>query len=244
MANILMARGGRPDFKPLFCRGDWPEYGPEYTAPHLSDTPPFDSHADAAFGQGYLNLQFPLVPHIAETTAHHWMSTALRKVEVGDNIITNWVPTRSYLDSFYIEATKFDKDLVGVYVQPVAVRITPDFTNPGDYTYEEIPEFQAAVADAGVTQIPLGTPTDSDKLYACVKFIYPSNPPFTFGHTVVKRDETGKPVAGADTFFGTVAIGVKVISGTAEQLKLLHRGNFAVYISAKLLTFEGSSQTA
>lgn len=245
MANIIMARGGLPDFKPLFCRGDWAEYGPEYNAPHQDNTPPFDSHADAAFGQGYLNLQFPFVPHIGETTAHHWMSNALKKVAVGDNLILNWIPTRAYLDSFYIEATKFDKDLVGVYVQPVAVRIQPDFTadEPGEFTYTEIPEFAQAVEDAGVKQIPLGTPADSDKIYACVKFNYTTNPPFTFGHNIPKLDSTtGKPTGGYDAYAGTVAYGLKIAAGTTDQLKLLGRGNFAVYLSAKVLAFEGSSQ--
>lgn len=244
MANIIMARGGTPAFKPLFCWGDWAEYGPEYNAPHMDDTPPFDSHADAAFGQGYLNLQFPFVPRVGETLAHHWMDNALRKVAVGDNIITNWIPSRAYLDSFYIEATKFDKDLEGVYVKPVALRFTPDFTGePGDFVSVEVPEFAQAVADAGVEQIPLGTPKDGDKIYACVKFNYTTNPPFTFGHSIPKVDATtGKPTGGYDEFAGNVAFGLKIVSGDADKLKLLGRGNFAVYLSAKVLAFEGSSQ--
>lgn len=96
MANINMFRGGTPDFKGWFCRGDWPEFKPPFSAPHAAFTPPYDSHADAAYGQGYLNLHFPLVPNLADTYGHNWMRTALKKVSaIGDTIMLNWVPLRS-----------------------------------------------------------------------------------------------------------------------------------------------------
>ena len=67
---------------------------------------------------------------------------------VGDLLLTNWVPTRSYVDSIYFEVTKTDSLLDGVYITPVAVRGAWDFTeNKMKYTEiaEHAAELQAAV---------------------------------------------------------------------------------------------------
>ena len=80
MASVNIARGGTPDFKGWFERGDYAEFTPPFGMPPMPSTPPYNSHADAAHGQGFLNLQFPLIPRIEDTTAHAWMWNALKKL--------------------------------------------------------------------------------------------------------------------------------------------------------------------
>lgn len=171
MAYIHLYRGGTPIFKPLFCAGTGAEYTIPFDAEHQPGTPPFDSHADAAHEQGYLNLHFPLVPNLADTRAHAWMQNLLKNVKnANDVILTNWVPLRSYLDSYYIELVKGDPDLTGVYVTPTAYRCQPDpedYENPEAITLTEISALSDELnAACGARRVPLGTPTHgTDKRY-------------------------------------------------------------------------------
>lgn len=245
MANILLARGGTPDFKGWFCAGQYPEFTPPYDAPHMPATPPFDSHADAAYGQGYLNLQFPLVPNLNDTTAHVWMQHALKKVKnVNDIILTNWVPLRSYLDSFYIEVSKTDPALDGVYVKPVAMRVAYNFTTE-EWDYTPNAAFDAEITASGITQFPLGTPQPGDKLYGlCMLNQDRTQIPSTFGHNLVARNAQGDPTGGLDANYGAVLFGLQFVQGDPAKIATVWRSNIAVYLSAKLLAFEGASQIA
>lgn len=254
MAIVNIARGGQPDFKGWMCRGEFAEYGPAYDAEHQPGTPPFDSHAEAAWDQGFLTVGFPLVPRILETTAHHWMSNALKNVTANNDIlITNWLPYKSYLDSLYIEVAKTDAALTGMYIKPVAVRVAPDFSNPGDYTWTEISDYATAINAAGFAQLPLGTPVapapeeeppvPGDTVYGVIKFANDgTEPPLTFGHNIMRYNASGDPVSGFDSSFGVVALGFKFTGGSADQFKLLPRANFAVYLSGKLLQFDCPGQ--
>lgn len=278
MAIINMARGGQPDFKGWMCAGQWPEYGAPYDAQHLPDTPPYDSHADAAHGQGYLNLHFPLVPHLAETRAHAWMQHALKGItKVGDVFLTNWVPLRSYIESVFMEVSRTDKLLDGVYIKPVAYRMKWNFQTE-DYVLDEIPEFADDMAAVGLTQLPLGTPADGDVRYGMARLLSgnvsattqtaksvasvdfandkvttkdvvtgvevssAASMPYTYGHNLVKTDDTGKAIAGYDDKYGAVLIGFKVVAGADDKIAQIWNSNIAVYLSMKCLTFEGSSQ--
>lgn len=265
MANILIARGGTPDFKALFCDGQFAEFTPPYDAPHLPATPPFDSHADAAYGQGYLNLHFPLIPNLNGTRAHAWMQTALKKVkDVNDVILTNWVPLRSFVDALYLEVSKTDAILDGVYFKPVAYRARWNFTTE-DWEYVPIAEFSDEITAAGITQLPLGTPAGGDKLYAFCRMgqnavdttsaqvdgtqvltaaSSVSKLPSTFGHNLVTRDAQGKPTAGLDAAYGAALLGIQITAGDPARIANLWQSNIAVYLSAKLLAFEGASQVA
>lgn len=238
MANINMFRGGTPDFKGWFCRGDWPEFKPPFSAPHAAFTPPYDSHADAAYGQGYLNLHFPLVPNLADTYGHNWMRTALKKVAaVGDTIMLNWVPLRAWVEAIHYEVSATDKNLAGVYIKPCAMRVSWDFATE-DWKYEEIAEFDTAVTNSGITQFPLGTPEDGDKLWGLARLDLSC----TFGHNMVKYDEQGNATEGLDEHYGAVLLGYKFVAGDVERLKTVWKSNIAVYMSAKLFAFEGSTQ--
>ena len=255
MAYIHLYRGGSPVFKPMFCEGSGAEFLSPFDAQHLPHTPPYDSHADAAHGQGYLNLDFPLVPRVGETEAHRWMQNLLKQVKnANDVILTNWIPLRSYLDSYYIELVTPDEDLTGVYVTPAAYRIKPDptdYENPEAVTITEIADFSTELAAvAGAARVPLGTPTHgTDKRYLMARFGNGSvtsggstsaTLPWSFGHNIVYKDNDGV-LTPEDDFFGAVVLGLKV-TGTASKIPLIAKGHFELYISAKCLTFEGSSQ--
>lgn len=286
MAITNLFRGGMPDFKGWFCDGQFAEFTPPFDAPHAKFTPPFDSHADAAHGQGYLNLHFPLVPNLNDTVGHRWMQYALKSVKaVGDTILTNWVPLRSYVDSVYYEANLFDKNLDGVYVKPVAYRVAWDFTNE-EWTYTKIDAFTSQLTAAGIDKFPLGTPGGSDKIYGMARLVGASGTsqltsgatsgtvtgtadtttgevtgtsagsvtntsgtastmadmPVTFGHNIPELDANGKPVGGYDDYFGAVCLGYEVSNGSADKIKNIWKSTFALYMSAKLFTFEGSTQ--
>ena len=284
MAITNLFRGGMPDFKGWFCDGQFAEFTPPFDAPHAKFTPPFDSHADAAHGQGYLNLHFPLVPNLNDTVGHRWMQYGLKGLKaVGDVILTNWVPLRSYVDSVYYEANLFDKNLDGVYVKPVAYRVAWDFTNE-EWTYTKIAAFTSQLSAAGIDKFPLGTPGGSDKIYGMARLVGASGTsqltsgattgtvtgtvdgtsvtgtstgsvtntsgtastmadmPVTFGHNIPELDANGKPVGGYDDYFGAVCLGYEVSNGSADKIKNIWKSTFALYMSAKLFTFEGSTQ--
>lgn len=241
MAIINMSRGGSADFKGWHCDGQWSEYGPPYDAPHMEHTPPFNSHADAAYGQGWLNLHYPLVPMLADNDAHQTMRNALREVvNDGDIILTNWVPTRSYVSDIYYEVTKTDKDLAGVYLTPVAYRVSYDFATR-KFAYAAVPEFAADMAANNITRFPVGTPAGGDSMYGYAHLVQAGQVPSTFGHNIMTRDTTGKPTGGVDARFGTVLLGYQ-INGDDDKIASMWRGLFAVYMSAKLVAFEGASQ--
>lgn len=269
MAYIHLYRGGTPVFKPLFCAGTGAEFTIPFDAEHQPGTPPFDSHADAAHEQGYLNLHFPLVPKLADTRAHAWMQNLLKNVKAANDVIlTNWIPLRSYLDSYYIELVTPDDDLTGVYVTPTAYRVQPDptdYENPEAITITEITAFSDELnAACGARRVPLGTPTHgTDKRYLFARLggltssassestlsgsdvtttttvTTDMNLPWSFGHNMV-YDNSGT-LTPEDSYYGAVVLGLKV-TGTSSKIPNIATGNFELYISAKCLTFEGSSQ--
>lgn len=242
MAIIYAQRGGVADFKCGFCEGDWPEFGPPFSSPSTDFTPPFNSHAFGVYGQGYLNLHFPLVPNLAGTLGHQWMQNALKDVTaVNDVIITNAVPLRSYLSSIYYEVTMTDPTLTGVYLTPVAYRMSYNFQTK-EWTSAELGAFTNDLTAAGIEKFPIGTPAGADKVYGIAMLSQGNTVPTTFGHNIVKRDATGAPISGFDDKFGAVLLGYKVSEGDAARIQSIWRSTFAIYMSAKLHTFEGATQ--
>lgn len=244
MANVILARGGTPDFKGWFCEGQYSEFMPPYDAPHMPATPPYDSHADAAYGQGWLTLQFPLVPNLNGTYAHNWMQSALKGLRtVGDVIMTNWIPGRSFVNALHIEVTETDSSLDGVYITPVAMRVRWNFTTQDWETVEDT-AFNAELTAAGqMHQLPLGTPQTGDNIYTMARLsMDPSTLPSTFGHNLVTRNAEGTPTGPLDAAFGHVVLGFKVTQGDDAKIANIWRSNIAVYLSAKLVAFEAASQ--
>lgn len=233
---INLYRGGTPDFKGWFRRGDYAEFTPPFGTAPMPSTPPYNSHADAAFGQGYLNLQFPLVPRIEDTTAHGWMWNALKQLsDVGDRIYTNWVPLRSIVTDLHWELTRTDKELEGVYLRPVAARVTYDFSTE-EWVYTDNTAYSAMLTSNNVSQFPLGTVQDGDLVWA---YAHNTTPLCTFGHDILKLDSDGKPTEeGYDEYFGGVVLGYEVAEGSTEKIANLWKSTFALYFSAKLHAFE------
>ena len=171
MANVNIFRGGSPVFRGIHGSQDFPEWQAPFDAPHFDYTPPFDSHADGVHGQGYLNLMFPLVPRLAGGTGHDWMTKALRGLSAKNDIIRlAWVPLRSYVESMYIEVTKVDPQLKGVYVVPVAERVVWNFAT-NEVEYKPNTAFDSDVAAYGsTTKIPLGSIESGDSPYFMARF--------------------------------------------------------------------------
>ena len=246
MANVLLARGGSPDFKGWFCAGQAAEYGPPYHALHQNHTPPFDSHADGAYGQGWLNLHFPLVPNLAETTAHAPLRNLLKGLSAdGDIVWTNWVPGRAFIDSLYIEVSKTDDILGDVTITPIAHRVGYNFSTK-EFEYTENTAFNDELAAASaVTSLKIGTVSSSDPRYIFARLVASTatNPPSTFSHNIVTTNAAGEPTGGFDEYFGNVIIGYK-FTGDAAAIAKVWQSNIAVYSCAKLIAFEGATQIA
>ena len=125
-----------------------------------------------------------------------------------------------------------------------------DYENPEAITITEITDFSTELAAvAGAARVPLGTPTHgTDKRYLMARFGNGSvtsggstsaTLPWGFGHNMV-YDNNGT-LTPEDDFYGAVVLGLKV-TGTSSKIPNIATGNFELYISAKCLTFEGSSQ--
>ena len=244
MASVNLFRGGTPEFKPMFCRGEYAQWGPPFSAPHYDDTPPYDSHADAAYGQGWLMLSFPLAPTLWGNYSHHWQQTALRSVKaIGDRIWLNWVPLRSFAVAQHIEVNKIDPALEGVTVKPVAARVSWDW-DAEEWKWEDNTDYAAKVTEAGVSEMGLGEFSESLQRYAFINLMPDKDKPIpcTFGHNLVSFDENGVPTGPLDEYYGGVVLGLEIVRGDAEKLALLHRGNYALYTSTKICAFECSIQ--
>lgn len=243
MADIIMFRGGTPDFKAYHCEGDTQDYMAPVDAPNQPHTPPFDSHADGAYEQGYLTLAYPLIPNLADTQAHQVMQRQLKRLQgVGDVIHLNWIPTRAYLDSIYFEVTHTDKMLDGVKITPVATRMYWDFASES-YKTQRIAEFTAELTAAGITSFPLGTPQSGDVIYGMARLsLKPDALPSTFAHNIAKADADGKLTLPYDNKFGFVTLGYEISAGSTEAIQSIWKSNIAVYMSAKLIAFDCPSQ--
>lgn len=244
MAIVDMFRGGTPDVKPSFCKGDFAKFRPSFSSPHYKDTPPYNSHADGAQGQGYLNLWFPLVPNLQSNDAHKWQRNALMNLSApGDIIRLAWVPLRSYVLSQHFELVRGDEILDGVYVKPVAERVTWDIEKE-DYVWADNAEYTAAVTASNVGQFPLGVPKETDQQWGFINLAPQAGvqAPCTFGHNMVATDAEGNPTAGLDAFYGAVVLGLQIAEGSEEAIANIWRSNIAFYMSAKVLQFECATQ--
>lgn len=246
MATVDLYRGGTPVFRPSFCCGDYPAWKPPFDATHLEGTPPYDSHADGARGQGYLNLSYPFVPVLLDTDAHRWMREPLKALSnTGDIIRLLWIPTRGYVESMHIELTKYDTRLDGVYVQPIVQRAVWNFSSE-TFSYTNNTLFDSALASFGnATKLPLGKPaeatnsTPADPTYIFARFPQQdSNPPWSFGHNIAKYNAQGEPTGGADQWFGANIFGLKISAGTKAKIQEIYRSTFEMWICLKFIGFE------
>lgn len=239
MVEVNLFRGGTPEFKGWFERGDYAEFKPPFSAPQMPSTPPYNSQADAAFGQGWLTLSFPLIPRVQDTTAHFWMSEGLKHLSsVGDRIYTNWVPMRSIVHILHWEVTRWDSELEGVYLRPIAVRVKFNHDTK-EWEYEDNSDYSAMLTSNSVTQFPLGTPADGDTLWA---FANNTTPLCTFGHNLLKVSSGSVTTEPMDDYYGAVLLGYEIAEGSDEKIANIWRGNFALYSSFKIEAFVSASQ--
>ena len=249
--NIDLVRGGAPVFRPAFCCGAYPKHEPICNIPHFPGTPPFDTHADGAHGQGYLNLMYPFVPNLLETDAHRWMQAPLQNLSaVNDVIRLIWVPTYSYVDSLIISLTKYDTALNGVYLQPVSERY---WWNPSTKAceYKANDLFTEAFSNyANATKICLGKPaaasgdTPADSSYIHCRFPQTDSiQNWAFGHDLYKFNDQGEPTGPEDEYTGMAVFGLKIVSGDASKIKNIWRSNFELWINLKVLCHECSGFT-
>lgn len=243
MATISMFRGGTPDFKPQFCRGDWPEFTPPFSGPQYEDTPPFNSHGCGAFNQGYLNLYFPLNPNMCQNDSHKWMREAMRNLSaVGDILQLFWMPLRSYATFQYFEVSRGDALVDGVYLKPVAQRCSWDIAKR-EWKYTIDADYAAAVTASGVGQFPCGAIKPTDQQYGLID-LRPAvgKKPCTFGHNMVKVDDKGVPTDGLDEHYGGIILGLQIAEGSATAIADLWCSNMCIYCALKFQSFECSTQ--
>lgn len=248
MATVNLVRGGAPVFRPAFCCGAFPEYNPICDITHFPGTPPFDTHAEAAHGQGYLNLMYPFVPNLLDTDAHLWMQTPLQALSAKNDVIRLiWIPTYSYVDSMVIVQTKYDTSLDGVYVQPISERY---WWNPStkQCEYKANTLFDAAFSTyANATRLCLGTPAagnSPDSQYIHCRFPQKDSiQNWAFGHDQYKYNAQGDPTAAADEYTGMAVFGLRVVDGTAAKIKSIWQGNFELWINLKVFCHECSGFT-
>lgn len=249
MANSIdLFRGGIPVFRPAFCCGDYPAYMPVGNMQHFEGTPPVDEHAEGARGQGYLNLNFPLVPNILDTDAHRWMRTPLMSLSKSEDVLRLiWIPRYGYVDSLWMQLTKYDTMLDGVYVTPMAERY---WWNPktGALEFKPEPLFDEAMSKyANALRLPLGTPSGevedldagvtipADSQYIFARFGQEDNTlPWSWGHDLYTFDRNGRPSGALDEYCGNVCFGLK-ITGPDAKIKDIWRGKFELWINMKYL---------
>ena len=242
MATVNLIRGGAPVFRPAFCCGAYPEYNPICNIPHFPGTPPFDTHAEAAHGQGYLNLMYPLVPNLLDTDAHRWMQTPLQALAAKNDVIRLiWIPTYSYVDSLVIVQTQYDEQLAGVKVQPISERY---WWNPStkECEYKDNALFtQAFSTYANATSINLG---DASTQYIHCRFPQVDNTQnWAFGHDLYKYNASGEPTGAYDAYTGMAVFGLRIIDGAAAKIKTIWQGNFELWINLKVFCHECSGFT-
>lgn len=240
MATVNIFRGGTPLLRAYYCEDDAPQFEPPFSTPRLRGTPPFNSHADGAHGQGYLNLDFPLVPVLDDTEAHRWMQKGMKPLKnVGDIIRLAWVPQRSYVTAIYCGVTDPDPAFSSVAVSLIAERVKFNF-NSGTWVYTEDPDFATAMGTANVAQLYIGDTTQTPYM---VKFFEGTDERMaTFSHDVVSRDASGNVTGYWDKYGGYVMLGLKVVAGNTEEISMMYRGLYSIHFSAKLAQFEGRTQ--
>lgn len=145
MSAIKLYRGGTGVEQFPFCDDNYSKFGPPFAGPHIDLSPPFDSHACAAYDHGYFTLGMPIAPTIME-----WQKKAFKEklVAVGDIIECVWVPEYHWPTSLSFTVTGDDAQMAGATVAITSETITRDAS--GAYVYTENPQMAAALTAGGV----------------------------------------------------------------------------------------------
>ena len=161
---------------------------------------------------------------------------------VGDIMQLMWVPLRSYVTFQYIEVSRGDELVDGVYLKPVAQRMSWNIAKK-EWELNINAEYEAAVTASGVGQFPCGKIKDSDEQYGFINLLPETGKkPCTFGHNLVKYNAEGTPTEGLDEYYGGVILGLQVAEGSETAIQNLWRSNMCLYMCVKFQSFECSTQ--
>lgn len=239
MANVKFYRGGTPVVNFMWHESDVPEFNPPLTAAPVAgshgglfvdspDSPPYNSHAEAALNKGNFVLGMPIYPVGVGMT---WQEKLLSRVEADDIIQCIWVPEDHIATFLNLKSVRPDPNMAGATVALVAQKARYDAT-AGEFVFTEDADFAAAVtAQAGSNVFDLsGTFNAFVSLfkvngdYAVPMYSDPTLPPAT--------------ATGAPTFGNYYIFGLKVLSlptDTAFNLAQMRKG---VYMSLRMEAFE------
>lgn len=239
MANIKLYRGGTPVVNFLWHENDAPEFKPPFSAQPVGgthgglfslspDSPPYNSHAEAAMNKGNFVLGFPLYPVGVGMT---WQEKLLAGAEADDIIQCIWVPEDHFATFLNLKSIRADANMAGATVALVAQKATFD-PDAREFVYTEDPDFAAAVtAQAGTNVFDLsGTfnafvslfKTSGD--YAVPMYSDPTLPPAS--------------ATGSVTFGNYYIFGLKILSVPTDQAVSLAQMRKGVYLSLRMEAFE------
>lgn len=155
MADARIYRGGSPDVRVRMCEDDFPQFNPPLEMTHKKNTPPYDSHADGAYGQGYFTLGMPIKPTLMD-----WQRRAFKEANlgVGDVIQCIQIPIDGYATGISFKCISSDPALAGATVKLVALERSYNSTTEMFET-TPIPDVEdAATAQGYATPIDVSAP--------------------------------------------------------------------------------------
>ena len=152
MADVRIYRGGSPDVRVLMCDDDYPQFNPPIEMVNYKHTPPYDSHADGAYGLGYFTLGMPIRPSLMD-----WQRRAFKdaKLAVGDVIQCIQIPIDGYATGISFKSVDPDARLAGATVKLVSLERKYNSTTE---EFETVPTTfveDAATAQGYTTPIPV-----------------------------------------------------------------------------------------
>lgn len=156
MSDVFMYKGGTPEPKYMWCKGETTDYHEPYGHDNMEDTAPFDAHFDGAYGSGLCTFATGMPFNFKKMP---WQKNALKaaNVQAGDFIRSIWIPC-----NHFVEYLRFDVARPDIRMAGATVRMSAQYgafnstTNQFEYTP------MTDVADAATAQ-SLNTPIALDK---------------------------------------------------------------------------------
>lgn len=227
--NIPLFRGGIPVVRFMWCKENYPQFEPGFTAPHIEKSPPYDAHVDGIYRSGYFTLGMPFRPHDAGMT---WQEKALtqRKLEPDDIIQMIGIPEDHFVTDINFKIIESDPALAGATVALTAQVIGVD--DEGNFTYQEITDVEDAVAAQGQpTTIAVDQPVN---LYVSLRKV-------TDGYVTPLYAKPSLPagLGGNQAVVGQpLMLGLKIVSLPTDQNVTLDMAQNGWYMSVKIQGFE------
>lgn len=154
MADAFLFKGGMPEPKFMWCKGETVDYHGPFGHVNQEDTAPFDAHFDGAYGSGLrtyaagMPFNFKKMP---------WQKNAIKKADlkVGDFIRALWVPCDHYTEYIRFDVARPDVRLAGATVRMSAQYLAFNTTTM-EFEYVKATDVtDAATAQNNNNPIPL-----------------------------------------------------------------------------------------